>query len=98
MLYQVGFGIPLAPIMKQCVVESVGGAKQFSCINNRKHTRFHNLRKPVNQIACIENSDGNTNVRFQQADSHKRYFSLMDSRNDYKSSARDIIEFKSKLD
>ena len=33
------------------------------------------------KIVYIENSDGNTNVRFHQADTHKRFFSLLDSKN-----------------
>ena len=33
------------------------------------------------KIVYIENSDGNTHVRFHQADTHKRFFSLMDSKN-----------------
>ncbi|MCQ2077452.1 MAG: IS1380 family transposase [Bacteroidaceae bacterium] len=32
-------------------------------------------------IAYIENSDGNTNVRFHQADTHKRFFSLLESKD-----------------
>ena len=32
-------------------------------------------------IVYVENSDGNTNVRFHQADTHKRFFSLLDSKN-----------------
>ena len=31
------------------------------------------------RIVYIENSDGNTNVRFYQADTHKRFFSLLES-------------------
>ena len=31
------------------------------------------------QVVYIENSDGNTNVRFHQADTHKRFFSLLES-------------------
>ena len=31
-------------------------------------------------IAYIENSDGNTNVRFCKADTHKRFFSLLESK------------------
>ena len=33
------------------------------------------------KIVYIENSDGNTNVRFHQADTHKRFFALLESRN-----------------
>ena len=32
------------------------------------------------RIVYIENSDGNTNVRFYQADTHKRFFSLLESK------------------
>ncbi|MCI6901236.1 MAG: IS1380 family transposase, partial [Bacteroidales bacterium] len=32
-------------------------------------------------IVGIENSDGNTNVRFHQADTHKRFFALLESQN-----------------
>ena len=32
-------------------------------------------------IVYIENSDGNTNVRFHQADTHKRFFALLKSKN-----------------
>ena len=31
-------------------------------------------------VVYIENSDGNTNVRFHQADTHERFFSLLDSK------------------
>ena len=30
------------------------------------------------KIVYIENSDGNTNVRFHQADTHKRFFALLE--------------------
>ena len=33
------------------------------------------------KIVYIENSDGNTNVRFHQADTHKRFFALLESQN-----------------
>ena len=33
------------------------------------------------KIVYIENSDGNTNVRFHQADTHRRFFALLESRN-----------------
>ena len=33
------------------------------------------------KVVYIENSDGNTNVRFHQADTHKRFFSLLESNN-----------------
>ena len=33
------------------------------------------------KIVYIENSDGNTNVRFYQADTHKRFFALLKSKN-----------------
>ncbi len=31
------------------------------------------------KIVYIENSDGNTNVRFYQAETHKRFFALLES-------------------
>lgn len=33
------------------------------------------------KIVYIENSNGNTNVRFHQADTHKRFFALLESQN-----------------
>ena len=49
------------------------------------YKKFRGYRPGVyaigDNIAYVENSDGNTNVRFHQADTHKRLFSLMDSNN-----------------
>lgn len=49
------------------------------------YKKFHGYRPGVfvigDKIVYIENSDGNTNVRFHQADTHKRFFSLLDSMN-----------------
>lgn len=52
------------------------------------------------KIVYIENSDGNTNVRFHQADTHKRFFALLESQNirvnrfraDCGSCSREIVE------
>ena len=49
------------------------------------YKRFLGYRPGVyvigDKIVYIENSDGNTNVRFHQADTHRRFFALLESRN-----------------
>ena len=49
------------------------------------YKKFRGYRPGVyvigDKIVYIENSNGNTNVRFHQADTHKRFFSLLKSKN-----------------
>jgi hypothetical protein len=64
---------------------TISSLKQRSMMQNRPTRKFLGYRPGVyvigDKIVYIENSDGNTNVRFHQADTHKRFFSLLDSQN-----------------
>ena len=63
---------------------TISSLKRRSMMQNRHAARkFLGYRPGVyvigEKIVYVENSDGNTNVRFYQAETHKRFFALLEA-------------------